>query len=115
MKLELIPTLQYMDGTEAMTLKASSICCQLLDSYAAHNMIETVLTTLTKLYCRSLTHISQQVRAGVCKCDMCYDRCLYCLHRGCIVILILIFITDRSITELANYRCQEVHTADRAD
>ena len=63
MKLELIPTLQYMDGSRDMVTKARSICEDLLDNYVAHDMIVTILTTVTKLCCRSLSDISRQVGA----------------------------------------------------
>jgi len=35
MKLQLIPTLQYMDASQAMTLKAKAICENLLDNYVS--------------------------------------------------------------------------------
>lgn len=61
MKLDLIPTLQYMDASRDMTLRARLICEELLCNYVAHDMIVTILTTVTKLCCRSLTDIPKQV------------------------------------------------------
>ena len=61
MKLELIPTLQYMDVSHEMTKRARLICEQLLDNYVAHDMVVILLTTITNLCCRSLNGIPQQV------------------------------------------------------
>lgn len=61
MKLELIPIMQYMDGSQSMTMRARSICEELLDSYVAHDMVVTILSTLTRLCCRVLSGVSQQV------------------------------------------------------
>ncbi|XP_067938962.1 integrator complex subunit 7-like [Watersipora subatra] len=61
MKLDLIPTLQYMDASQEMTQQARLICENLLDNYVAHDMVVTLLSTLTNLACRSLSDISEQL------------------------------------------------------